>query len=175
MNQERVHRLPRPSARSEGASKPFGSMGRSPADRLVTGEADVTARDTRSIRGQCLCGRVAFQATLHRSARNSEAMPTRPRRRRADTRSGLVFDGAELAWLNGKTLVGWFEFAPGIHRGFCTECGTRLLNRYDFAFTAVRRVQHDSTERAALGGADLAVLVDSRGPWFEIEDDVVLY
>lgn len=129
----------------------------------------------RAVRGQCLCGRVMFHAAIRAVGRNADSCPTRPRRRRSDVRNGLVFDATELTWINGKTLVGWFEFAPGIHRAFCSDCGTRLFNRYDFAFLPMEG--HDAEASTGTNPASVAaieVTVPNRRPWFEIEDDVIL-
>ena len=158
------------------ATAPSASLHYSPmGDFGAKRDAASALNASRVMRGHCSCWRVVFHASLRPLARRSDSCPAHPGRRRADARSRFVCDLEDLRWVNGWT-VAWFEFAPGVHRGFCPECGTRLLNRYDFAFTSVLC---DGNSRGGVAVPDnpeeIVITVESRQPWFEIEDDVVLF
>jgi hypothetical protein len=37
----------------------------------------------------------------------------------------------DFKWLQGEELVKYFESSPGFHRGFCSVCGSPIVNRPD--------------------------------------------
>ena len=84
----------------------------------------------------------------------------------------------DFRWLQGEELVSYYESSPGFHRGFCSRCGSPVVNR-----------PAPNYARAAIRGTDLGVplgildcdpgvrperhiFVGSKAPWFEITDDL---
>ena|SRR5215831_10611024 len=84
----------------------------------------------------------------------------------------------DFRWLQGEELVSYYESSPGFHRGFCSRCGSPIVNR-----------PAPNYARAAIRGTDLGVplgildgdpgvrperhiFVGSKAPWFEITDDL---
>lgn len=74
-------------------------------------------------------------------------------------------------WVSGKKLVKYYESSPGEHKGFCSECGSSLLTRFD---------QHPEVVGFPLGTLDTNpgvraerhVFVGSKAPWFDITDQL---
>jgi hypothetical protein len=83
--------------------------------------------DSMSLRGQCLCGAVAYQVTqldgeivhchcrtcrkVHASAFASTARVSR----------------AHFRWLTGEERLAAYESSPGKIRWFCSTCGSHLM------------------------------------------------
>jgi hypothetical protein len=76
----------------------------------------------------------------------------------------------DFKWVQGRELVKYFESSPGFHRGFCSVCGSPIVNRPD----------RTPELGIALGGLDddpgirpeRHFFVASKAPWFEITDDL---
>ena len=76
----------------------------------------------------------------------------------------------DFRWVQGEELVKYFESSPGFHRGFCSVCGSPIVNRPD----------RTPELGIALGGLDddpgvrphRHFFVRSKAPWFEITDDL---
>jgi hypothetical protein len=74
-------------------------------------------------------------------------------------------------WASGEELVKYYESSPGEHKGFCSECGSSLLTRFD---------KHPELVGFPLGTLDTDpgvragrhVFVGSKAPWFEITDQL---
>ncbi|KRB64163.1 GFA family protein [Noviherbaspirillum sp. Root189] len=74
-------------------------------------------------------------------------------------------------WVSGENLVKYHESSPGEHKGFCSECGSSLLTRFD---------KHPEVLGFPLGTLDTDpgvragrhVFVGSKAPWFEITDQL---
>lgn len=74
-------------------------------------------------------------------------------------------------WVSGEKLVKYYESSPGEHKGFCSECGSSLLTRFD---------QHPEVVGFPLGTLDTDpgvraerhVFVGSKAPWFDITDQL---
>jgi hypothetical protein len=76
----------------------------------------------------------------------------------------------DFKWVQGEELVKYFESSPGFHRGFCSVCGSPIVNRPD----------RTPELGIALGGLDddpgirpeRHFYVASKAPWFEITDNL---
>jgi hypothetical protein len=81
------------------------------------------------VRGSCLCGGVKYEITgpLMRSGHchcsNCRKAHGAAFRSRARVRV------EDFKWVQGKELVKYFESSPGFHRGFCSICGSPIVNR----------------------------------------------
>jgi hypothetical protein len=122
------------------------------------------------VRGSCLCGGVKYEITgpLMRSGHChcSNCRKTHG----AAFRSRARVRVEDFKWVQGEELVKYFESSPGFHRGFCSVCGSPIVNRPD----------RTPELGIALGGLDddpgvrpeRHFFVASKAPWFEITDDL---
>lgn len=121
--------------------------------------------------GSCLCGRVRYRIrgpltdvlNCHCSmCRKLHASAFRTRAKVA---------ARDWEWVSGEEQVKYYESSPGEHKGFCGECGSSLLTRFD---------QHPEVLGFPLGTLDTDpgvkaerhVFVGSKAPWFEITDQL---
>ena len=83
------------------------------------------------VRGSCLCGGVKYEITgpLMRSGHchcsNCRKAHGAAFRSRARVRV------EDFKWVQGEALVKYFESSPGFNRGFCSVCGSPIVNRPD--------------------------------------------
>jgi len=124
------------------------------------------------VRGSCLCRSVKYEITgpLIRSGHchcsNCRKAHGAAFRSRARVRV------EDFKWVQGRELVKYFESSPGFHRGFCSVCGSPIVNRPD-------RTRNSES----LGSLDddpgirpeRHSFVASKAPWFEITDDFGIY
>jgi hypothetical protein len=122
------------------------------------------------IRGSCLCGGVRFQINgVLSQARNCHCSMCRKAQGVA-FRSRASANVAEFEWVQGESLVTFYESSPGNHGGFCRRCGSPVVSRFDGA----------SYYGVPLGALDddpgvrpeLHVHVASKAPWFTITDEL---
>src|SRR3982075_3729110 len=84
----------------------------------------------RMIRGSCLCGGVKYQingALSH--ARNCHCTMCR-KAQGAAFRSRASAKATEFEWLQGESLVTFYESSPGNFRGFCSVCGSPVVTKF---------------------------------------------
>ena len=125
------------------------------------------------VRARCSCGAVVFEARV------SETPPTladcvSPRRRRSDVVCRWTADPHGVTWLTGLQLVNWYEAVPGTRKGFCTQCGTHLLNRYDFTFCSGAEERSDGTAAGSPRQEAVSVSVPARAPWMTLAGDATV-
>jgi hypothetical protein len=121
----------------------------------------------RAIRGSCLCGGVKFaiEGPLLRPL-NCHCSNCR-KQHGAPFRSRVRVRIADFRWLQGEDLVRFFESSPGFQRGFCSVCGTPVINK--------SAVPEYGVPLATLDGdpgvrPELHCFVASKAAWFEISD-----
>jgi hypothetical protein len=130
------------------------------------------------LHGSCLCGGVKFAISGPVShLLNCHCSKCR-KQHGAAFRSRARVRVEDFRWLQGEELVSYYESSPGFHRGFCSRCGSPIVNR-----------PAPNYARAAIRGTDLGVplgildgdpgvrperhiFVGSKAPWFEITDDL---
>lgn len=128
----------------------------------------------KKIAGSCLCGGVKYQinGTLS-GALNCHCSMCR-KAHGAAFRSRARVEAADFEFLEGGHLVKFYESSPGTHRGFCSNCGSPVLSRFD----------DDNTCYGLPLGAldtnpgvrpDRHVYVGEKAPWFDIADDLPQY
>ena len=136
-----------------------------------------------AIRGSCLCGGVKFEITGPLfDALNCHCSLCR-KQHAAPFRSRVRVQVEDLRWLQGEHLIKYYQTPGGYLRGFCTECGSPILNRT--APNSKRAAQ--SPHGLSQFGIPLAILDDppvrpachvfvaSKAAWFEITDDLPQY
>lgn len=120
-------------------------------------------------RGSCLCQRVQYR--IHgpmTDVLNCHCSMCR-KLHAAAFRTRAKVASKDWEWVSGESLVKYYESSPGEHKGFCSECGSSLLTRFD---------QHPEVVGFPLGTLDTDpgvraarhVFVGSKAPWFDITD-----
>jgi hypothetical protein len=121
------------------------------------------------LRGSCLCGEVRYEISGKLTgALNCHCSMCR-KAHGAAFRSRARVHAADFKWVKGEALITWFESSPGNHRGFCSQCGSPLLSRFD---------QSKSVYGLPLGALDddpgvkpaVHIYVASKAPWYDIMD-----
>jgi hypothetical protein len=122
------------------------------------------------IRGSCLCGGVRFQINgVLSQARNCHCSMCRKAQGVA-FRSRASANVAEFEWVQGESLVTFYESSPGNHRGFCRRCGSPVVSRFDgpsYYGVPLGALDDDPGVRP-----ELHVHVASKAPWFTITDEL---
>lgn len=122
-------------------------------------------------RGSCLCRRVQYR--IHgpmTDVLNCHCSMCR-KLHAAVFRTRAKVASKDWEWVSGEKLVKYYESSPGEHKGFCSECGSSLLTRFD---------QHPEVLGFPLGTLDTDpgvraerhVFVGSKAPWFDITDQL---
>lgn len=121
--------------------------------------------------GSCLCRRVRYR--IHgpmTDVLNCHCSMCR-KLHAAAFRTRAKVASKDWEWVSGEKLVKYYESSPGEHKGFCSECGSSLLTRFD---------QHPEVLGFPLGTLDTDpgvraerhVFVGSKAPWFDITDQL---
>ncbi|WP_130305351.1 GFA family protein [Advenella incenata] len=126
------------------------------------------------IHGSCLCGGIQYEVSGPlEGALNCHCKMCR-KAHGAAFRSRARVNSADFKITQGDNLLKFYESSPGNHRGFCSECGTPILSRFD----------NDSTcYGLPLGALDddpglkpqLHVYVAHKAPWHDITDRLPQY
>jgi hypothetical protein len=81
-------------------------------------------------------------------------------------------------FLQGEELVSYYESSPGFHRGFCSRCGSPIVNRPGPNYALASRRGSDLGVPLGILDDDPGIrperhiFVASKAPWFEITDDL---
>jgi hypothetical protein len=124
----------------------------------------------RMIRGSCLCGGVKFRINGTLSlARHCHCSMCR-KAQGAAFRTRASANAVEFEWVQGESLVTFYESSPGNHRGFCGVCGSPIVTKFDNA--AYYGVPLGALDDDPGVRPELHVHVASKAPWFTITDDL---
>jgi hypothetical protein len=130
------------------------------------------------IRGSCLCGSVRFEITGPLShLLNCHCSKCR-KQHGAAFRSRARVRLEDFRWLQGEELVSYYESSPGFHCGFCSRCGSPIVNRpgSNYAMAAIRGTDLGVSLGILDGDPGVRperhIFVGSKAPWFEITDDL---
>lgn len=122
-----------------------------------------------SIAGSCLCERVRFRIdgplydAVHCHCSMCRKYHGAAFKSRARVRAG------HFQVTQGNALIHYYESSSGEHKGFCRNCGSPIVTRFD----------HDQeTVNIALGTLDddpgiapaRHIFVESKAPWYRITD-----
>jgi len=123
------------------------------------------------VRGSCLCGRVRYEIAgpLKRALNCHCSMCRKAHGAAFRTRASVRAE--DFRWIAGQQHVKYYESSPGNHRGFCAECGSPILSRFDFDPT-VLGVPFGCFDDDPGVKPTLHVHVASRAPWHDITDDL---
>jgi hypothetical protein len=136
-----------------------------------------------AIRGSCLCGGIQFEITGPLlSPLNCHCSQCR-KQHGAAFRSRIRVHVEDFRWRKGEHLLKFYESPRGYQRGFCSECGSPIINRAGPNYKAPATFTVSSSQY----GIPLAILdnpplrpalhcfVASKAPWFDITDDLPQY
>jgi hypothetical protein len=79
------------------------------------------------IKGSCLCGAVAFEATRLSSPIGHCHCHTCRKAHGAAFATTARVDRPDFAWVRGESELRHYESSPGKLRHFCGRCGTHLM------------------------------------------------
>jgi hypothetical protein len=138
-----------------------------------------------ALHGSCLCGGVKFKINgpFVRPPSNCHCSFCRKQHGAAFRSRGRVRQ-TDFKWVQGEELVKFYESTPGSFRGFCSVCGSPVLNKFDSRSTSVALVPSATSEfgiaLATLDDDPLVrplshIFVASKAPWFVITDDLPQY
>jgi hypothetical protein len=138
----------------------------------------------KTVRGSCLCGGVKFEITGPLSnPLNCHCSQCR-KQHGAAFRSRIRVLQSDFRWIQGEELVQFYESSPDFRRGFCSRCGSPILNQPGPNSRNARIHQQAAPELgiplAILDGEppvrpQCHVFVGSKAPWYEITDDLPQY
>jgi hypothetical protein len=130
--------------------------------------------------GSCLCGGIAFEITGPLlNPLNCHCSQCR-KQHGAAFRSRVRIAAKDFRWLKGEHLIKYYESPRGYQRGFCSDCGSPIINRAGPNWTAPAAFP-DTTPQYGIALAllddpqvapECHVFVGSKAPWFEITDDL---
>ena len=132
------------------------------------------------LRGSCLCSGIAFEITGPLlNPLNCHCSQCREQHGAA-FRSRVRIAARDFRWLKGEHLIKYYESPRGYQRGFCSTCGSPIINRARPNWTAPAAFPDTSPQYGiALALLDdpparpqCHVFVGSKAPWFEITDDL---
>jgi len=137
--------------------------------------------DMPVLHGSCLCGGIKYEITgpLLRP-QNCHCSRCRKAQGAAFRSLARVRTG-DFRWIQGEELVKYFESSPGFCRGFCSVCGSPIVNRLGPNWLLASAQPRALSELGiALGTLDddpgirpeRHIYVGSKAPWFEITDDL---
>jgi hypothetical protein len=119
--------------------------------------------------GSCLCSRVKYQ--IHgplTDVLNCHCSMCR-KLHAAAFRTRAKVATKDWEWVSGKEFVKFYESSPGEHKGFCGECGSSLLTRFD-SNPEVLGFPLGTLDSNPGVRAGRHVFVGSKAPWYDITD-----
>ena len=90
------------------------------------------------LHGSCLCGRVKFEITGALTPPSNCHCSMCRKQQGAAFRSRARVRADDFRWVQGEGLVKFFESTTGTFRGFCGECGSPIINKFDTRAKAAR-------------------------------------
>lgn len=119
--------------------------------------------------GSCLCGHVKYR--IHgplTDVLNCHCSMCRKLHASAfRTRAKVAIRDWE--WVSGQNTVKFYESSPGEHKGFCSECGSSILTRFD-SNSDVIGFPLGTLDSDPGVKAERHVFVGSKASWYEITD-----
>ena len=123
------------------------------------------------ISGRCLCGAVAFTATIDRPAADA-CHCSQCRRWSGHFWASVNVDVETLKFTAGQEKLSWFRSSERVRRGFCGNCGSALFWQPD------RHPDHGRLIAIAAGALDAPtglalkehIFVSDKGDYYSIAD-----
>ena len=126
----------------------------------------MTDNSTIGAEGGCLCGAVRYR--VKGPLGEAHGCHCSLCRRQ----SGHYIVGVHIEWPNveieDETALSWYESSPGIKRGFCSRCGSKLFWVSDF-YSALCAGSIDEPTKVTMSSH---IFVADKGDYYEITDDL---
>ncbi len=123
------------------------------------------------IRCSCLCGGVRLQINGELFAGINCHCNWCQKAHGGAFRSRALARAEEFEVVSGVDLIQYYESTPGVHRGFCSVCGSSLFGKFDqnpdYFNVSLGIVDGDPGVRLQMHG-----FVDSKAVWYDITDDL---
>jgi hypothetical protein len=133
------------------------------------------------IHGSCLCGGVEFEIAGPLTAPLNCHCSQCRKQHGAAFRSRVRLQAKDFRWLRGEHLVKFYESPRGYQRGFCSQCGSPIINRNGPNWKSPPGYPNATSPQYGVALAllddppvrpELHCFVASKAPWFEITDDL---
>lgn len=129
------------------------------------------------IRGSCLCGGVRYEISGPLGPAGNCHCSMCRKQHGAAFRSRAGIDPAQFHWTKGEALVTFYESSPGTHRGFCSICGSPIVNRIEPTAVTGGGVTRMGVQLGSLDDdpdvrPSMHAFVADKAPWFTITDDL---
>jgi hypothetical protein len=122
-------------------------------------------------KGSCLCGAVKYEIRGNIGA----AIYCHCSRCRKATATAFATNASVAAGdffiIEGASALKAFESSPGVHRHFCSNCGSPVISRRD-AMPDVVRLRLGTLDTPMLAPPTAHYFVASKAGWYEIHDDL---
>ena len=121
--------------------------------------------------GSCLCGNVKYEI---RGEFQAAVYCHCSRCRKASGSafaSNAVVATKDFVVVAGKESLKTFSTPAGVHRQFCSNCGSPIISYRDSVPELVR-VRMGTIDTPLARGAEAHIFVGSKAAWFEILDDL---
>ena len=125
-------------------------------------------KDPQNIAGGCLCGAVRYESAEQPSKVGYCHCRTCQRVSGAPVAVGVYFRRDTFRFVQGKPK--YYQSSANVERGFCENCGSRLIYRI-FDSDSIS-VEVGSLDHPDLTPPEYHIGIESRVPWFEIEDEL---
>ncbi|CCV03329.1 conserved hypothetical protein [Mesorhizobium metallidurans STM 2683] len=126
--------------------------------------------ETLMHKGSCLCGTVKYEVRGKLGA----AIYCHCSRCRKATATAFATNAAVAASdfvIEGESALKTFDSSPGVHRIFCSNCGSPVISSRD-AMPDVVRLRLGTLDTPLLAPPTAHYFVTSKAVWYEIHDDL---
>ena len=123
------------------------------------------------LEGSCLCGTVKYEI---RGELGGGVFCHCSRCRKASGSafaSNAAVAAAEFVFTAGEAALTTFSTPAGVHRLFCSRCGSPIITRRD-ALPGSVRVRLGTLDTPLSVGPERHVFVGSKAAWYEIHDEL---
>lgn len=122
-------------------------------------------------KGSCLCGTVQYEV---RGEIGAAIYCHCSRCRKANATAfatNAPVAAADLVIIEGESALKAFNSSPGVHRFFCSNCGSPIISRRD-AMPDVVRLRLGTLDTPLEATPTAHYFVASKAEWYEIRDDL---
>jgi len=126
-------------------------------------------------KGSCLCGAVKYEVRGELGPAVYYCHCTRCRKSNGSAfASNAAVTANDFVIVQGQESLKSFSTAEGVHRMFCSHCGSPIVSRRD-GLPDVVRIRLGTLDTPLRSGPRAHIFVASRADWFEIHDQLPQY
>lgn len=120
--------------------------------------------------GSCLCGEIRYEADEIGPAVYCHCLRCRKASGSAFAANALV-DADKFRFVQGEPLLNIFSTTAGVHRLFCSQCGSPIISRRDSLPESVR-LRLGTLDSPPPAPPQAHIFVASKADWYCIADDL---